>query len=78
MDTMMKRAFTAISTPFLSTLFKADSPIVLPVMSRYPKWIVEEDHIKIDIRKIGLAITAMTLWMVSFILLQIVEGMRGE
>jgi hypothetical protein len=34
---------------------------------------VKEDHSKIETRKIGLAMTAKTLWMVSFILLQIVD-----
>jgi hypothetical protein len=73
----MKRAVTTISTPFLSTSFVVDSPICFPVASKYPKWIAKEDHSKIETRKIGLAMTAKTLWMVSFILLQIVKVYHG-
>jgi hypothetical protein len=78
MDTMMKRAVTTISTPFLSISLEVDSPISLPEMSKYPKWTAKEDHSKIETRKIGFEMTAMTLWMVSFILLQIVESSRCE
>jgi len=72
-DTMMKRAVTTISTPFLSASLANDSPISLPVISKYPKWITKEDHSKIEAKKIGLEIMVMVVWMVSFILLQIVE-----